>query len=199
MYVQMFDDIKVQFQIVWQGVAVVAGTFGLFALVQKDAIPLDVAVSIVVLIASWLIAHVAEASYWYNRNLVIIANIERQFLRREDLHDIHCYFGAHRKVGRMIYSLWIQFLFGCGIAFVVLYYHFTTRVYPGINEPWDHFEPIRSLPYVVTAIAAISLWRHRRYKNKGYLNFLRNSPGKSVDTQGIEYGIGHPAHRSETP
>ncbi len=74
MYVQMFDDIKVQLQVVWQAVAVVAGTFGLFALVEKGVIPLDVAVSIVVVIAAWLIAHVIEASYWYNRNLVIIAN-----------------------------------------------------------------------------------------------------------------------------
>jgi hypothetical protein len=36
----------------------------------------------------------SSRSYWYNRNLVIIANIERQFLGRK---EIHYYFGKHRK------------------------------------------------------------------------------------------------------
>jgi hypothetical protein len=198
MYAQMFDDIKVQLQIVWQAVAVVAGTFGLFALVEKGVIPLDVAVAVIVLIAGWLVAHVIEASYWYNRNLVIIANIERQFLRQQDLRDIHYYFGKHRQVGTMIYHLWIQFLFGSCIAGVVLFYHFSIRVVHGFGEPWSGFELSRSIPYLVAVLAIITLWRHKRYKDGEYREFLRNSPGISIDTQGIEYGTGHPAHLEST-
>jgi hypothetical protein len=194
MYAQMFDDIKVQLQIVWQAVAVVAGTFGLFALVEKGVIPLDVAVSVIVLIASWLIAHVIEASYWYNRNLVIIANIERQFLRRQDLHDIHYYFGKHRQVGTMIYHLWIQFLFGACIAGVVLFYHFSARVIPGFGASLSGFELSRCIPYIVTMLAIGVLLRHKWYKDSEYKEFLKNSPGITIDTQGIEYGTGHPAH-----
>jgi hypothetical protein len=194
MYAQMFDDIKVQLQVVWQAVAVVAGTFGLFALVDKGVIPLDVATSVIILIASWLIAHVLEASYWYNRNLVIIANIERQFLKQQDLRDIHYYFGKHRKVGAMIYHLRIQFLFGLCIAVVVLFYHFSIRVLPAICEPWSNLELNRALPYIVAALAVVTLYYHRNQKAEAYKAFLRNSPGKDIETNEIDYAHGHPGH-----
>src|SRR3546814_2866580 len=50
--------------------------------VQTCALPisLDVAASLIILLCAWLYAHMLDAAYWYNRNLVIIANIERQFL-----------------------------------------------------------------------------------------------------------------------
>lgn len=193
MYSQMFDDIKVQLQIVWQAVAVVAGTFALFGLVEKGIMPLDVAVSIIVLIASWMIAHVIEASYWYNRNLVIIANIERQFLKQSDLRNIHYYFGKHRKKGAMIYHLWIQFFLGACLALTVVFYHFFDRVYPGLSAPWENLQLQRSLPYVVSITAVIALSRHSWYKNKEYDEFIGNSPGIEVATDGIVYDKGHPA------
>src|SRR6266511_2529460 len=90
MYDQMFSDINRHIQIVWQSVGVLASTFGILvgilALFEKQ-VPiglanalLDVATALIMLIVGWLLAHVYDASYWYNRNLVIIANIERQFL-----------------------------------------------------------------------------------------------------------------------
>ncbi len=196
MYTQMFDDIKVQLQIVWQSVAVVASTFGLFALVEKGAIPLDVAAGVIVLIAIWLIAHVNEASYWYNRNLVIIANIERQFLRADDLHDIQYYFGRHRKAGEMIYHLRIQFLFGLGMVALVLLYHFSDRVAPGIREPLGNFEVKRSIPYCVALMGAVLIFRQMQAHKVKYREFLGNSPGISVEAQGIHYGKGHPQEKT---
>ena len=71
----------------------------------------------------WLLAHVFEASYWYNRNLVIIANIERQTIRTEDLKEIHYYFGKHRHIGSMIYHLRVQFVFGLLMGVLLLSYH----------------------------------------------------------------------------
>jgi len=73
MYKQMFNDINRHIVVIWQSVGVLLGAFTLFALVEKQVIPLDVASALLVLIAAWLTAHLYDASYWYNRNLVIIA------------------------------------------------------------------------------------------------------------------------------
>jgi hypothetical protein len=65
---------------------------------------------------AWLFANLYDASYWYNRNLVIIANIERQFPGHDNLKEIHYYFGKHRKKSAMITHLKIQYALGLGIA-----------------------------------------------------------------------------------
>src|SRR5229473_588490 len=88
MYDQMFNDIDTHILVVWQSVGVLVGAFAIFALAEKQVISFDMATAMVVLLASWLLAHLQDASYWYNRNLVIIANIERQFLVESDLRSI---------------------------------------------------------------------------------------------------------------
>src|SRR5688572_26301844 len=96
MYNQMFNDINTHVLVVWQSAGVLVTAFAILTLVEKDVVSLDVATALVVLIAGWLLAHLHDAAYWYNRNLAIIANIERQFLGQGDLRDIHYYWGSHR-------------------------------------------------------------------------------------------------------
>src|SRR5215471_11862631 len=112
MYDQMFNDINTHILVVWQSIAVVVGALATFALVEKNILSLDVATAVVVLLCAWLLAHLYDASYWYNRNLVIIANIERQFLEKEDLTNIHYYFGKHRRKNSMLTHLRIQWHLG---------------------------------------------------------------------------------------
>jgi hypothetical protein len=85
MYKQMWSNINRHIVVIWQSISVLLGAFAVFALVEKKVISLDVASVLMVLIAGWLVAHVVDANYWYNRNLAIIANIERQFLNATDL------------------------------------------------------------------------------------------------------------------
>jgi hypothetical protein len=99
MYGQLMNDINRHIVVVWQSVGVLFGAFAVFALVEKKIVSLDIATSLILLLCAWVVAHVYDAGYWYNRNLVIIANIERQFLRPSDLREIHYYFGRHRKTG----------------------------------------------------------------------------------------------------
>lgn len=132
-----------------------------------------------------------DASYWYNRNLAIIANIERQFLKKEDLKNIHYYFGKHRSKNVMLTHLQIQYALGLGLAVLVLLYHFFTRIVPGFDAPWKNFEFPRALPYVFTIIAIAYLKKLRDNRNKSYAEFIENSPGITVDTSDISYGIGH--------
>ena len=193
MYDQMFNDINRHILVVWQSVGVVIGAFALFGLVERAILPLDVAAGLIILIGLWLLVHLEDAGYWYNRNLTIIANIERQFLRKSDLRNIQYYFGKHRAKNVMLTHLRIQYLFGIGIVSLVLLYHFLTRVLPGFGSPWANFEPLRCLPYVILIIGGGVVFRIRRKMKKKYAEFLENSPGIDVDTEGIRYGEGHPA------
>jgi hypothetical protein len=168
------------------------GAFAVFALVEKNIIPMDYACTLMVTLCAWLFANLYDASYWYNRNLVIIANIERQFLGPDDLKEIHYYFGKHRKKSAMITHLKIQYALGLGIATLFILYHFIGRVLPGIHAPVGNFELSRSLPYLAATAWAIFLWFLRKNRIDSYQEFLENSPGIDVQTAGIKYGIGHP-------
>jgi hypothetical protein len=205
MYDQMFNDINTHILVVWQSVGVVIGAFAVFSLVEKNIIPTDFAVSLMVLLCAWLIAHLYDASYWYNRNLVIIANIERQFLNKSDLHEIQYYFGKHRKKSAMLTHLRIQYGLGVAIAGMFLAYHFSLRVWPGLIAPASNFQFTRALPYLFALAAVVGLWYLRNNRMASYQEFLRNSPGLDINTKGIDYGVGHPVeahapvHSEKTP
>lgn len=197
MYDQMFSDINQHITVVWQSIGTMVGAFALLALAEKNVVPIDVSVALIVLLSGWLSANLLDASYWYNRNLIIIANIERQFLRQDDLHSIHYYFGSHRKSNKMLTHLKIQMFLGVGLGFLILAYHYYDRVMPGLSAPWSNFDFVRSLPYVVAlAAAAFSryLWAHREVS---YKEFLQNSPGKEIESSTVEIGVGHGADQNE--
>ncbi len=191
MYEQMLNDINRHIMVVWQSIGVLIGAFAIFALVEKNIVSLDLATAIILLLSSWLIAHLLDASYWYNRNLVIIANIERQFLLQDDLKNIHCYFGEHRKKNKMIDHLRIQFALGVTLAALVLTYHFFERVAPGFSAPLGNFDPTRALPYLLSGASAWYLFRFKNKTKDKYDMFLKNSPGIPINISEIDYSIGH--------
>ncbi|MDL0433835.1 hypothetical protein QPM17_22090 [Marinobacter sp. TBZ242] len=191
MYDQMFNDINRHIMVVWQSIGVLVSAFAIFALVEKKVISLDIATSIILLLSAWLVAHLFDASYWYNRNLAIIANIERQFLLKSDLKDIHYYFGSHRQKNKMIEHLRIQLSLGAALGGLVLLYHFFERVMPGFSAPISNFEPARSLPYIVVVVAVVYLRKQKVDAAEKYKEFIANSPGIKVDTSGVNYGKGH--------
>lgn len=191
MYDQMFNDINRHIMVVWQSVGVLVGAFAIFALTEKQVISVDVASTLLILIAGWSLAHHLDASYWYNRNLAMIANIEKQFLVKDDLSEIHYYFGSHRPANKMITHLRIQVMLAFGIAAVVLTFHFFQRILPGIWGSWASFEFIRALPYLVGVALVVYLMRLRANRNRSYEEFISHSPGRDVDTSGVSYGEGH--------
>jgi len=191
MYDQMFADINRNIMVVWQSVGVVVGAVAVFALVEKGVVTLDLASAVFVVLVGWSIAHSQEAGYWYNRNLAIISNIERQFLRQSDLREIHYYFGAHRPKNKMLDQLRLQVVMASVVGLLFLMYHFGIRVAPGFSAPISNFEWQRALPYVAAVSIAAGLgWNQSRLGQK-YAEFLANSPGIEIETAGIRYGIGH--------
>jgi hypothetical protein len=177
MYGEMWENINRHILVVWQSVGVLAGAFAALIVAEQTAVPLDVSASIVALVGCWQMAHVLDASWWFNRNQLILANIERQFLQHSDVREVHSYFLKHRNPSMLDY-LRIQFVFGGLATGAVLVYHFIERVAPGLSSPVQNLEPERALPYVFAAISAAFLCIFQRHQRSGYLKLRTGSPGK---------------------
>ncbi len=148
MYKQMFMNINRHITIIWQSVSVLVGAFALFSLVGNQVISLDLAASIMVLLAGWLGAHMFDANCWFNRNMGIIANIERQFLTEEDTTNIHFYFTKHRP-NKLISHLRIQLCLGISLSILVLVYHFIIRIVPCLGSSCSNIEPAQETPLLL--------------------------------------------------
>lgn len=191
MYEQMFRDIEQQISTVWQSVATVFGSFAIVALAEKGVVPFEFGISIVALLCGWFMMTVNECSYWYNRNLVIIANIERQFLTKNDLIDTVYYFGSHRPRNKMISQLQIQIKLGVSLLGLVVVYHFWTRIVPGMSVVSYDIDPLLALPYLVSVAVLVALGLQIRARNGDYAEMLSQSPGRAVDSAHIKFGSAH--------
>lgn len=183
MYRQMFANINRHILIVWQSVAVLIGSFTLLVLAEKQILLFDVAITLIILFAGWFCAHVIDANQWFLRNLLIITNIERQFLNKDDLVTIHYLFRKHKN-NKLITQFQIQMGFGVIIAIIMTSFHVFRRVIPGIHEPISQFEPSRALPYICLIICLIYLIKLKRKCSISYSELLTNSPGKSLESYG---------------
>jgi hypothetical protein len=197
MYNQLMNDINRHIVVVWQSVSVLVGAFAVWSLIEKNIISLDVAATLIIILAAWVSTHVVDASYWYNRNLVMIANIERQFLKNSDLREIHYYFGAHRKTGSLLTHLKLQLALALGVAGLVFGIHFYKVMVPLIPQYFAGVGFQNFLPTVAVFVGLIFWWWQRKIVAIKYEEFLKNSPGKTVDIKGIDYGPGHPTKKKE--
>jgi hypothetical protein len=180
MYSQLWNNINRHITVVWQSVGILAGAFALFALVEKHTLSFDWACSLMLLIAGWVVAHTYDANTWFNRNITIVANIERQFLWPEDSKNIHFYFTEHRASGDMLDHFKVHRVFGVAIGLLILLYHFLTRVVPGFGLPWSDFDPNRAVPYFVSIGVMVWIaWFQKERKNK-FNTLLQRSPGIAV-------------------
>jgi hypothetical protein len=183
MYDQLWNSINSHLLVVWQSLGVLIGGFAILTLVEKQVISEDIATALIILLSGWLIANLYDAGYWYNRNLVIIANIEKDFLVREDLRNITYYFGKHRESNKMITHFRIQRYFAAGVAIIVTFYHLISRVLP-IAKTGIILSNANQLqiwwPYVALISMLYLIWRVRADRNRRYSEILNKSPGKDL-------------------
>ena len=180
MYGEMWNNINRHLTVTWQAVGVVAAGFAVFlGIADKNPSMIDAAAGLMIIVSGWLLSHIYDANTWFNRNLGIIANIERQFLAKNDAAEIQFYFTEpHRR--RLLSHLRVQRDFGLAAAVLVLVTHFLVRVLPGIHEPWDHFDPIRTLPYLAVLGCIWWVGYSRREQRESVDEFVIKSPGRTV-------------------
>ncbi|MDQ3816066.1 MAG: hypothetical protein M3362_00050 [Acidobacteriota bacterium] len=177
MYEQTWGNINRHLTIIWQSIAALIASVAVLGLVEKNIVPIDIAVGAIVLVSIWLIANLYDANTWYNRNLLIISNIEKQFLDPDDAREIHYFFKERPRDNSLVDHLQIQSHFGVVIALVALISHFATRVYPGLSLPINNFDPQRTVPYVIALLGIYYLVRLKTNQNAQYEKLLTRSPG----------------------
>jgi len=179
MYNQMWININRHILITWQPIALIITVIGLFALARNGIIEYSIIISIIMLICGWYIAHILDSSLWYNRNIVIISNIERQFLIDSDVKEIHCYFKKPHKDRKMINHFIIQAMLGIGIigiSFILYISELINNIQMVTKNSFNSF--VNVLPFIVLIILAIILGWFYLNTNKKYIEFIKRSPGK---------------------
>lgn len=184
MYERMWDNINRHLTVVWEAAAITAGAVALFALTENGVLSLDIASTLIVVIAGWAVLHAYDANGWYNRNLAIISNIERVFLEPGDDRKIHYFFSRPHRRFQLIEHLRIHALLGGGFGALTLLYHFSVRVWPGFGAPWSNVEPQRSLPYVAGVLVVLAVMFFRRHYAEKHKEFEENSPGIELPVGG---------------
>jgi hypothetical protein len=175
MYSEMWGNVNRHLTVIWQSVSVLGGALAVFSLVEKNVVNIDVASAIVVIICSWLVANAYITNAWFNRNQAIISNIERQFLRREDLKVIHPYFMSRRPVGKMVEHIQLQRVLGIFLGVGVLIGDFVLEVWPYIHHLCS-LELRHVLPYLVAILGAIGVLYFRAKSLEGERKFLADCP-----------------------
>lgn len=178
-------EIERHFGLAWQAVSVfLASLLAIASAITKVAgIPGYIVICLYLLLVTWAIEVVVDATFWYNRNLVVITNIERQFLKESDARDIQWYFQNHRKFNKPITFMRSLLLFLVTIALVVLGFYFAL---PNVNGQADFFAHATSYLPIIFAIGLIFvLRRFAQSKNAEYQEFKTNAPG--IDRGQIQF------------
>jgi hypothetical protein len=178
MYKATWDNINRHILVVWQSVAALFAALAASYLSGKQLLNPDFGTSLIVLATGWSIAHSIDSTAWYNRNLLIISNIERQFLFDADESEIHYYFGKHRDA-RPIEHIMIQIVLAVAVGGLALIQHFVARVVPGFGAPWRQFDVWRAAPYVLGGMAFVLLVWFSRDVTKKYKELVSRSPGRT--------------------
>lgn len=181
MYNQTWNNINRHINVIWQPVGLLIAALGLLSLGEKNIINFDVATALIILFCGWFIAHVYDSSHWFNRNLIIITNIEKQFLKDQDEKEIHYFFKETFPPKKMMITHFrLQKMLGQGIIFVVLFYHFITR-FGNVNISLTLGSLLLFLPYLVLIGVLIYLKIHIDGINTKYRKLITKSPGKGAD------------------
>lgn len=189
MYEQLMGDINRHIVVIWQMVGVLGAAIAGLVIAEKQGVPTAYAVILALVVIAWVVEHLHDSNFWYNRNLVMITNIERVFLTPSDVDFIHPYFAAHRKKGSFLTHLQVQRHYALAIAVLVLVYFSVTSVWPSLRPG----APVDFGKLLALAVFAFVFVKDRiliqRYDKK-YNDYLKISPGIEVP-KSVDYGTTH--------
>lgn len=177
MYRQTSNHLNRHVVLLWQSVALLGGAYAAFAFQEKSVVSVHHATAIGLLLCGWFCANVYDAYAWFDRNLVIITNIERLFLENQDVSVVHPYFLQHRDAKDLVQHFQIQLFLGVMIAVIVALVHFYKQVLPSFKIPNGVFDAELAFPYVVVVISLgyCAYVRHKVIKKAPKLR--ASSPG----------------------
>jgi membrane protein YdbS with pleckstrin-like domain len=189
MYEQLMADINRHIVVVWQMVSVVGAAIVGLVVADKEGVPTAYATIVALVVIAWVLEHLHDSNYWYNRNLVMITNIERVFLTPDDVDRIHPYFTSHRPARSFLEHLAIQRVYALVVAALVFAYFFARAVYPtlDVNAPFSPSKVLAALVFI--AVIARDQVLRGNYEKK-YQQYLNISPGIAIDRE-VDFGATH--------
>ena len=102
MYDQMWGNINRHILTVWQSIAAVAGSLTIILFSDSKILSDTWNVSLILLLAFWLLAHVYDAQTWFDRNISIISKIENKFeLTSQDISLLGLAYGLSPSSSRL--------------------------------------------------------------------------------------------------
>lgn len=172
MYNQMWSNINRHISIIWEPIGLLIAVIGLLALTENEIINIDFTVSAIILFAGWFMCYVIDSSHWYNRNLLIVSNIEALFLEKSDRKLIHPYFGIIHKY-EMIWNFRLLAMLDFGVAIFSLLY-WISKWYNSTSIIFHNSMLLPILSLVGTLIVVVYFWIIRR---NSYQKLVEASPG----------------------
>jgi len=170
-------------------VGVVGAAIAGLVIAEKEGVPTAYAVILTLLVISWVIEHLHDSNFWYNRNLVMITNIERVFLTPNDVDLIHPYFAAHRKKGSFLTHLQVQRHYALAIAVLVTLYFLAKSIIPTL-APGARVDIAKIVALAAFAFVILRDQVLLRRYDKKYDDYLKISPGITVPKK-VDYGATH--------
>lgn len=174
MYNQAFNNINRHIVIVWQTISILAASFVSILLSEKYDISIWISSILLIVYIVWMISHIIDAEHWFKRNLHIITNIEKNFLKKDDLELIHPYINNDVKHETMIESFRIQIFFACTIwIFILLYLFYKASITSSMGLFFSYF--------CISVILSLILNAYHENNANKIKTLVKNSPGKSLD------------------
>jgi len=191
MYEQLMGDINRHIVVVWQMVGVLGAAVAGLVLAEKQGIPTAYAAILVIVVTGWVIEHLHDSNFWYNRNLVMITNIERVFLTKDDVDYIHPYFSAHRKKGSFLTHLAIQRTYALAVAWLIMAYFVVHSVVPTWRTAGEA-DISKWLPFLMFAGLLVRDDILKKKYERKYQEYIAISPGIAVPRK-VNFGSTHGA------
>jgi hypothetical protein len=140
---------------VWEcfAVLVVAATA---VTVDHGDLVFDYAIAFAIVVCIWFGASNIDASSWFNRNITIIANIERLFLDRGDAKLVHRHFLRPLRRPKMVRYFKVHFALAMVLAVGLLLMHLQLRLSP-LGFEIKVTEAARLLPAAVFIVGLLTL------------------------------------------
>jgi hypothetical protein len=180
MYKQCSAHLNRHVSAMWQCIAA-ALAVGATLRMDETGSPFDYAVTLAVLLCTWLIASNLDASAWFNRNITIIANIERQFLERTDAMLVHALFLRPHDPGKIITHFRIQIVMAVAVVVIVLIIHFSRRLASHVCLSVSNVEISSFLPYLAAGCSIFLLRFMYRRQTEAQRKLNEESPGRQYE------------------
>jgi len=173
-YNQAFNNINRHITIVWQSVSILVASFVSIVFTEKYEVSIYLSYMILSFYITWMMAHLYDSNHWYTRNIHIVTNIERYFLKKKDKKNLHFFFTKHLKPRHVADTFQIQIYFARAIWVVSYFYvNYKASLKADIN-----FFFISTL---LTFFCYFLVHLQRKKNEQNIKELIEKSPGKTIN------------------